>query len=163
MSDESIISLITAGLAFIASSIAIGVSAYNARFSRFATERWWERKAEAYAQVINALSDLVYYFEQTYYSELEARELSEASKAEINRHWQRGFIQLKKASNIGAFMISNEAEEALKQFREDATEGHDQGDWFWHLENNHSKAKKCLKQMISCAKVDLQVQRKWGT
>jgi len=162
MSDDSIIPLITAGLAFIASVIAVVVSAYNARFSRFASERWWERKAEAYVQIINALSDLVFYYEQTYNAEFEGRELSDARKEEINRDWQRGFLQVKKASNIGAFMISKKAEDALKQYWGEPTERHDPGDWFWHLEYNYSKADECLKQMVICAKADLQVEKKWG-
>jgi ABC-type Fe3+ transport system permease subunit len=46
MPTESVVTLIAAGLAFLASVIAVVVSAYNARFARFALERWWERKAE---------------------------------------------------------------------------------------------------------------------
>jgi ABC-type arginine transport system permease subunit len=60
MSTDNLITLITAGLAFLASVIAIIVSVYNARFARFASEKWWERKAEAYTRIIDALSDLVY-------------------------------------------------------------------------------------------------------
>jgi hypothetical protein len=40
MPTESVVTLIAAGLAFLAPVIAVVVSAYNARFARFASERW---------------------------------------------------------------------------------------------------------------------------
>jgi hypothetical protein len=158
MPTESVVTLIAAGLAFLASVIAVVVSAYNARFARFASERWWERKAEAYIRIIDALSDLVYYFEQTYNAEIEAREFSEERKAEIDEHWRRGNLEVKKATNIGAFMISLEAENALRQYWEEPKEKHDPGDWFWQLEHDYIRAETCLKQLVACAKTDLRVE-----
>ncbi len=124
MLTDSIVTLIAAGLAFLASLIAVVVSAYNARFTRFASERWWEHKAEAYTRIIDALSDLVYYYhsdlvdyyQQSYNFEIEAREFSEEMKREINERWEKGIFEVRKATNVGAFLISPEAENALKQY-----------------------------------------------
>jgi len=133
MTTDNLITLATAGLAFVASIIAIIVSAYNARFARFASERWWERKAEAYTRIIDALSDLVYYFQETYETVIEGIDKSEERKQEIHEHWKRGNLAVRKATNIGAFLISPEAENALKQYWQSPDEMHDPNDWVWQL------------------------------
>jgi hypothetical protein len=48
MEVNHVITLIAAGLAFVASVVATVVSIYNARFGRYVRERWWEQKAEGY-------------------------------------------------------------------------------------------------------------------
>jgi ABC-type arginine transport system permease subunit len=81
MPSDNIVTLVASGLAFLASIIAVIVSAYNARFARFASEKWWERKAEAYTRIIGALSDLVYYYGRIYDAETQARDLSDLHSA----------------------------------------------------------------------------------
>jgi hypothetical protein len=159
MSTENLITLITAGLAFLASIIAIIVSAYNARFVRFASEKWWERKAEAYTHIIDALSDMVYYNKVTYKAEIEGAQINKTRKMEIQDQWKQGNLAVRKATNIGAFLISPEAENALKQYWNQSEEQHDPGDWMWELEHDYSSAKKCLEEIVQCAKNDLGLKR----
>jgi hypothetical protein len=158
MSTDNLITLITAGLAFLASVIAIIVSVYNARFARFASEKWWERKAEAYTRIIDALSDLVYYFQETYEADTIGTKLSEERRQEVREHWRRGNLTIRKATNIGAFLISPEAENALKQYWRQPDEKHDPGDWIWQLEHDYASAETCLKQLVICAKRDLGLE-----
>ncbi len=157
LTDNSII-LITAGLAFLASLISVVVSLYNARFARFASERWWERKLEAYTRIIDALSDLFYYYQQTYGADIEGEELSKERKREIHEHWKRGNLAVRKATNVGAFLISSEAEDALEQYWQQPKEKHDPGDWIWQLDQNYTRAQTCLKQLVNCAKHDLGLE-----
>ena len=159
MSTDNTVTLIAAGLAFLASIIAIVISGYNARFTRFTSERWWERKAEAYNRIIGSLSDLVYYYQQIYNAEFESTEFSEERKQELDDHWKKGYLEVRKATNVGAFMISPEAEEILKQFWEEPTENPHPDDWFSHLEINYATAELCLKRLVICAKKDLYVRK----
>lgn len=158
ISTDNWITLITAGLALLASIVAVAVSAYNARFARFASEKWWERKAEAYTRIIDTLSDLVYYFQETYKADVEYIELSEERRQEIHEHWKRGNLAVRKATNIGAFLISSEAESALKQYWQQPQEKHDPGDWIWQIEHDYESAETCLKQLVVCAKRDLGLE-----
>lgn len=157
MSTDNTVTLIASGFAFLASLIAIVISAYNARFTRFTSEKWWERKVEAYNLIVGALSDLVYYYQQIYNAELEARDLSEDKKQEINDHWKRGNIEIRKATNVGAFMISREAEEVLKKYWQEPKTKIDPNDWFTRLEYDYTSAETCLMQLVTCAKKDLGV------
>ena len=157
MSTDNIVTLIAAGLAFLASLIAVIISAYNARFNRFASERWWERKAEAYTSIIDALSDLVYYYQQNFDSFVTQKELSEEKQREIKERWRKGNFEIKKATNIGAFLISPEAENALKKYWEEPTDDDYLSDWFERLARDYTKAENCLKELVLFAKQDLRV------
>jgi len=158
MSTDNIITLIAAGLAFFASLIAVAVSAYNARFVRFTSEKWWERKTEAYVRIIEALSDLVYYYQQTYDAEFDARQLPKERQREIEAHWKKGYLEIRKATNVGAFLISPEAEKALEEYWERPKGNVHPADWFGHLEIDCTSAEKCLKELVICAKKDLRVR-----
>lgn len=157
LSQESVITLIAAVLAFGASVIAIVASSYHARFRRFAMERWWERKADAYTQIIEALADLVNYYRQFYDAELEARELSEKRVEEITQRWKEGYGVVMKATDTGAFLISAEAEASLRRFREGPQEKPHRDDWFQRFENNYILARQCLDELVKCSKTDLLI------
>jgi vacuolar-type H+-ATPase subunit H len=154
MSTDYAVALIASVLAFLASVIAIVVSAYNARFARFTSEKWRERKAGAYTRIIEALSDLCYYYQQIRDAAYEARELSAEAKREIERHWEKGHLEVTKAANVGAFMISPEAEQALKEYSERARGSED---WFERLDLDYTSTEQCLKKIVVYAKKDLRV------
>lgn len=159
MSLENIVTLIAAGLAFAASLMATAVAIYNTRFRRFALEKWWERKAEAYTRIIEALADMVNYYQQIGDAEVRGRELPEERRQEIDEHWKQGYREVVKATNIGAFLISSEAEASLRRFREGPKEKPHPDDWFQQLDNSYAGAKQCLKELVACAKEDLRVSR----
>ena len=154
MSSESIVILIAAILAFIASLAAI----YSSRFRRFAKERWWERKAEAYTRIIEALSDLVDYYRQMLDQEMNPhRNISREAEREMLERSKKGHHEVTKAADIGAFLISPEVEAALQLFRKGPEKKPDPQDWYSIFDNEYSRAERCLKDIVECAKKDLQV------
>jgi hypothetical protein len=54
-------------------------------------------------------------------------------------------------------MISQEAEEALKEYWKRPAEDTFPEDWFAGLETDYMSAEKCLKKLVACAKKDLRV------
>ena len=154
MSSESIVILVAAILAFIASLAAI----YSSRFRRFAQERWWERKAEAYTRIIEALSDLVDYYRRMLDQEINPqRNISQEAKREMLERSRQGHHEVTKAADIGAFLISPEAEAALQLFRKGPGKKPDPQDWYSIFDNEYSGAERCLKEIVECAKKDLRV------
>lgn len=115
MTTAQWITLTAAILAFVASGIATAVAAYNAGLRKFAQQRWWERKADAYTRIIEALADLVYYHETHLLAAEEHVELSEVRKEEVGDYWRRGTAEVRRATAVGAFLISPEAEAALRR------------------------------------------------
>jgi len=157
VTTESAITLMAAGLAFLASVIAAAVAGFTARFQRFAKERWWDRKAEAYSRIIDALSGVVYSHEEWYDAELEHRGIPDEQRNEIDEHWRKGYAELKRATAIGSFLISAQAEAALAQMWHDTGKGVHPADWFGQLESNYTTASDCLKKLVGAAKKDLGV------
>jgi hypothetical protein len=155
---ENVITLVAAILAFFASVVATAVSIYNTRFKRFLMERWWDRKAEAYIRIIEALSSLVHYYNEHYDAELEHKGIPESRQKDISEDWNRGYIELKRATAIGSFLISIEAEAALAKMWKERGKGVHPDDWFRLLESDYVKAEECLKSIVIAAKADLGVR-----
>lgn len=157
MSNDNVIALIASLLAFLASIISIGISAYQARFARFSSEKWWERKTEAYTKIIEALADLVYYYDQIYNAEVEGQNISDNRRKEIDEHWKGAHTEMKRATNVGAFLISTEAEQSLQRFWAEPEQEIDPNNWFEQLSRDYAKAQTCLKELVLLAKKDLRV------
>lgn len=53
--------------------------------------KWWELRVAAYQNAIEALSDLVYYYENHYTAEIESRELSKEVQEQLHKYWEQAF------------------------------------------------------------------------
>jgi hypothetical protein len=156
MSAEQLITIAAAALAFIASVVATSISAYNARLAKFTQQKWWERKADAYSRIVEALAEMVYYHEEHLTAYEEGRNVPEAMKVEIEQHWRHSYAELKKSSAVGAFLISAEAETALRRMWQETGKGVNPNDWYGLLESDYVAARDCLKSMVVHAKEDLR-------
>jgi hypothetical protein len=157
LTTEHLLTLFASALAFVASVIAAAVSIYNARFRRFARERWWEWKVEAYSRIIDALSGLVYYYDEHYDAEIEHRNLTDSHKKEINEHWRKGYAEVKRATAVGAFLISPAAEAALQKMWKEKGKGVDPNNWFGLIESDYVATRDCLRAVVEAARTDLRV------
>ena len=104
-------------------AVAIVTSVVTVRLSlrKFHAERWWERKAEAYNDVLNALSDL------KHYSELLAKQaygakFTEEHQARLKERHLDGYHKLRSARTIGGFILSEAVAQHLEKLaRQDDT------------------------------------------
>ncbi len=118
-------------------------------------KKWWELRVSAYQEVINALSDLYYYFDRHFKAEIEYRELSDEYKDKLSKFWDDSFHKVRKAADSGAFLFSDEANSALREFINGQEAHHDS---YWdYLDNGCAGAKKCLIALVNCSKVDLKI------
>ena len=124
---------------------------------RYRTERWWEHKAEAYSRIINALHALA--------AHLEARadaELGEGyDQAEDDRRRSEGdraAIELQKATEIGAYVISAEAADALSRLRYRPRPGMEEGDWYAVFASDRDAYTRALAEIRALAKADLGIE-----
>ena len=153
--NQNVVTLVAAILAFAASMFAAGASVYNSRFGRFAGERWWDLKVKAYSRIIEALSALVYYYEEQYDAEINCRNLTDSHKKEIAEHWRKGYAEIKRVTAIGAFLISPEAESALQKMRNEKDNGIHLNDWFGQLDADYAATRDCLRAIVDAAKKDI--------
>jgi hypothetical protein len=157
MAEETRITLVAAILAFAAGILSTAASLYSARFRRYAMQRWWERKADAYTRIADALSEMVEYYRMTYAVELEGHHISEEGKAEFGKRWRKGWEEARRATNIGAFLISDEANAALNDLWTSFDHASEDPNWFNVIEVEFTSAEKCLRSLVAAAKKDLKV------
>ena len=119
--------------------------------------KWWELRVSAYQNAIEALSDLVYYYDKHFNAEIEYRELPKEFKETLDAYWEQAFPKVRKFADSGAFLFSEEANAALRGLMKDD----DDQSYIEHLDNNLAKARKCLTRLVECSKVDLKLRPSW--
>lgn len=119
--------------------------------------KWWELRVSAYQNAIEALSDVIYYYECYMAAEVASREISDETAELLSKKCAESFSKLRKYADSGAFIFSDNVSESLKRF----IEPYDAINYFDHLDTNLFFAKKCLKEIVECSKVDLALKSDW--
>lgn len=119
--------------------------------------KWWELRVEAYRGAIEALSDIVYYYDRHYNAEIESRELSVNFKQKMSNYWDIAYPRVRRLADSGAFLFSDRANAALKDFMRDD----DEQTYHEMLDNNLAKSKRCLAELVACSKEDLRLRDGW--
>ena len=121
-------------------------------------KKWWELRVEAYKSLIEALSDLNYYFDSKYLANITNRELSDTEKEQLNKFWNEGYHKVRKAADSGAFLFSNEVDGALKKFM-DHYRNDNHETYFEYLDSYSALIEECLKSVVNSAKKDLKIKK----
>ena len=127
--------------------------------NRFYSERWWERKADAYTLIIDALEHSVY----AYYVLLEELEgitypRPEQEKKEAAELSRKSFQQIKKAAAAGALFLSTGTIVTLRKLEKNVSNLSLTGDFHGYIEKGFELHKAALERIRSLAKKDLHVQ-----
>ena len=121
-------------------------------FRQFRSERWWERKVEAYDRIISALHDSTTYAEAKFSAHCEERELKNSELAKKSRD---AHLEIQRAADMGAYLLSKEARERLVRYRNACKQEWDDSNFFGYLECEAAASSSCLSDMIEIAKRDL--------
>lgn len=138
---------------------------------RFHSEKWWERKAELYSKLIEALYDMHSYSREwledyTVDEENERPEQTQKRKErldELSQRHNKAEEEVEKITIIGAFIVSDAVAADLmrmrKEYREAAAE-FAQGDSYTVVESCMTVIEECLGRVREHAKEDLGITRK---
>ena len=113
----------------------------------------------AYQELIEALSDIVYYYDRHYAANAERRGFSETQQKALDQFWANSFPKVRKAADSGAFLFSDSVNSSLEQFIDCNTRRHNSYDEY--LDENWYQAQKCLEEVVLSSKVDLKVKGPW--
>jgi hypothetical protein len=120
---------------------------------RFRAEKWWERKVDAYSRIIEALHNSKTWTDEHLDAESHAREIPEEKEKELTGRARAAHDEIRKAINVGGFLLSDEALNRLRQFEKESNKKHDS--WVDYLESDSAATDNCLKDIIEIAKNDL--------
>lgn len=128
----------------------------NLALRRYHSERWWDRKVEAYTAVLHALHDSKAFSDRNLAALERGAELAEEKTKELSDRAQKATDQILRAMDLGSFLLSDEALNRLRRFRTEEDAASDTASWWQHLEADHQATSSCLKDMIEIAKKDLK-------
>ncbi len=128
---------------------------------RFYSEKWWEKKAEAYAAIFEAL----HYMKRAYAEDIDAamkeREVPEDRQKESEKKYREARDEIAKRIDIGNFILSDEAAAELSDFQRALARAKDTNSWTVHIGDSYDAISNTLKRMRAIAKDDLKGSRKW--
>lgn len=152
---DVIISILTGiVIAAVSSWITVQLS-----LRRFRTERWWDRKADAYARLIEALHNSKAFAESHLEAEYRGREIPEEKVQELLQQSHQAHKEIQKAIDTGSFILSAEALARLRLYSKESADASKAVSWYEHLEADWSATDNCLKNIIEIAKKDLKTSR----
>lgn len=126
---------------------------------RFRAEWLWKMKANAYSAVIEALhnSKAFYIAHMSSYEQL--RELSKERDHELGLRARQGKDEIKKAIDMGSFLLSRKALVRLEQYMKESDAVSHEQDFYFYLDENLAATVSCLKDIVPIAKEDLRIKR----
>jgi hypothetical protein len=148
------------GAVGIGSLVAVLVPPFLAHFlarKRFVEERWWERRADAYITLLDALYDMHRFDEAEAEDLLHINELSEARRAELVNSWGKGWREIDKAFRVGRVMISRDAYDSIRKVLE-CHRGIPEDDCFRLVDTEGAAVKNCIGELSAAATRDLGVK-----
>lgn len=144
----------------ILSAIAIaGASSWiTVQLSRhkFRSERWWEKKVDAYERVIEAFHNSKKFSSEHMTAEERGREVSDERDAELRTLAKDARDEILRASDIGSFVLSKEALGILARYEAQSENAPRQESWYEHLDADWSLTNSYMKEFIAEAHRDLK-------
>lgn len=123
----------------------------------FYSQKWWERKADTYSRILEALYQMKDYAEELMDCEMRGKGLPEEREEQLRARWQQGRDEVRKATAVGAFVISEDASKHLDKLRQALDAADEERSFYDQLDSEVAALNECIIQMGACAKKDLQV------
>jgi hypothetical protein len=137
---------------------AVATSLITIRLSRekFRSERWWEKKFDAYERVIDA-----FHHSKNFYSEhIRATELQleyeDSRLDELKTLSRKSRDEILRASDIGGFILSPAASSILAKYEAASENMPRQPSWQDYLDLSWSLANQHMKAFVAEAQIDLK-------
>ena len=147
-------------LALVPSLIVSILTAYvTVRLSmrQFYSQRWWEKKAEAYSQIIEHLSYLLFYFGEWYSEGINEKQLKEDDKQKLWIAYGKAKESITKAAATGAYIVSGDTATTLAKLLRDLERTDPKGDWIGDIDRCYGAVKMSLDEIKEHANSDLQL------
>lgn len=122
---------------------------------QFCSEKWWEKKVEAYSHIIEHLSYLQYYFDEWLSEGVHENELTDKHKEKLLESYYQAMESITKAAAIGAYIVSDDTVIALAKLLCGLKNKDPGGDWVENIDRCYGSVKECIAKIREYAKVDL--------
>ncbi len=125
---------------------------------QFSSQRWWEKKADAYNEILSHLSNLDFAYQEWIDEEEEGTEYTEEHQKRLRELVTPAIQRVHTADAVGAFYVSAKAVRALHSCATTLRRPvHDGDDWYSHIIDAQASVKKAIETIRSEAKTDLNI------
>ena len=140
---------------------AIIASYLTAQWSlkKFYNEKRWERREQAYREIINSLYDVIQYLSIVKEDYGQGTGFSEEKLADYRYKYSQALQATYKASDIGSFVISEKAMCELKKLRNREVLDWDNNPPWDIYEQEHEYFKNALEGVIKIAQKELKINK----
>ena len=123
---------------------------------RFRSEKWWEKKAETYSQLLEQLSYLQYYYEEWMNEDLGTKTLTAEKKKDLSDRQTKARESIIRVAAIGSYILSDNTATAVTNLRNGfyETDGAT-NDFGGFLNERHELVHECIEVIRKEAKNDL--------
>jgi len=150
-------SVISGGFVVLAVYLAV-----KAALWRFQREKRWERQADAYEKILNALHDIAQYFEGEWarnsrgdLEDAAQKKLWDERHDELSKGVVKAEAELSRQRSVAYPHISDEALALLSTYEKESDAAGDTHDWSEHLELSSNAIFKCLRAMQHLVRSEL--------
>ena len=140
-------------ISFVSSWITVQLS-----LRRFQAEKWWEIRVNTYKQLIGAFHDCKVFSETYWNAEQDGWhwEISNKDREILSRRFEEAMREIKRATDLAGFLLSDEALTRLKKFQKERREAIDEGEFTRMLFRQMKVSDSCLQDLIEIARRDLK-------
>ena len=156
--EEKIIIIIREIIQPIFISILVTIITVKLSLKKFRSEKWWEKKAEAYSKIIDALHQLKNYCDQKLPASYGEFNLSPEKENELAEQYKIAYREFVKALDVGSFIISKEAVKILETYRNRPQLDFNDNPLCEIIECDLKYIKECLQDFKIVAKKDLDIK-----
>lgn len=137
--------------------VSILTAYITVRFSmrQFYSQKWWEKKAEAYSHIIEHLSYLQYCFGEWSGEGIGLKELKDKDREKLSEGYQQAEEAITKAAAIGAYIVSDETAITLAKLLRELERHDSEGYWISDIDRAYDLTGECIAKIREYAKADL--------
>ncbi len=137
--------------------IALLTSWLTVKFAlrRFQSERWFERRVDAYTKVIEALHFMSRCVDTQLRAAMRNSELSKEVEEELIAAYRKGLADLRRLTDMGSLIFSQEAVLVLNALNIELQAASDEQTYWDHLDAEGVAISKCIVELRKIAKRDL--------
>ena len=154
--DDLALQLVVLIVSGVIVSIITATLTVRLSLRRFFSEKWWERKAEAYSRIVEALS-LVRMNVEAVLTALETGGRFPDEECDLLAKQARDArSEIAKVTNLGAFIISESAADALAALDHTLKQAQDKPNLYDQLDSELVAVKQATAQIRDIAKKELK-------
>lgn len=127
---------------------------------RFRAERWWDRKYQAYSDVLEALNLIRADLESSFEAHITHRDIPEDEASALLVAYRDGRKSIEKQRAIGGLVLGDTVVEELHKFEQMMKRASAGSDYFEYLDDSLAAVKKCISTVISLGRSDLYANSK---